>query len=56
MTKTQLVEKICELDSNWKNKRGRLYYMNLDELIEVYERLKNGRIDNNNVMARFQTD
>ena len=55
MTKTQLVEKICELDSSWKNKRGRLYYMNLDELIEVYERLKN---DNNNIdaMARLQTD
>lgn len=54
LTKTQLVERICEIDSKYKEIRGRLYYKSRDELIKLYERLrKHGIIDNNNVMARF---
>jgi len=41
MTKTQLVVEICKLDPSYIEKRGHLYYLCLDELIELYEELKN---------------
>lgn len=40
LTKTQLVERICELNIEYKEKRGRLYYLSRDELIKLYERLR----------------
>lgn len=60
MTKTDLINKICELDPSWEDKRGRLYYMCLDDLKKLYVRLlknaNNSRNVNNNVMAGFQTN
>lgn len=40
LTKTQLISRICELDPAWLDRRGRLYYMSLDELEKLYERIK----------------
>ena len=60
MTKTDLINKICKLDTSWEDKRGRLYYMCLDDLKKLYARLlknaNNSRNVNNNVMAGFQTN
>jgi len=57
MTKTDLINRICKLDPEWEDKRGRLYYMCLDDLKKLYVRLRNDRRNvDNNVMAGFQTN
>ena len=57
MTKTDLINRICRLDPSWKDKRGRLYYMCLEDLKKLYVRLRNDRRNvDNNVMAGFQTN
>ena len=57
MTKTDLINRICKLDSNWEGNRGRLYYMCLEDLKKLYVRLRNDRRNvDNNVMAGFQTN
>ena len=56
MTKTELINKICEMNPKYKNKRGKLYYMYQNQLTKLYERLKNDRINNNNATSGLQAN
>lgn len=38
MTKTDLINMICELDPRWLNARGRLYSMTIKQLRKLYKK------------------
>ena len=50
LTKTEYIVGICNYDTYWKNKRGRLYYMSLDELKNLFKKskIKWERLNNEN--------
>lgn len=58
MTKTELINKICEMNPKYKNKRGRLYYMYLNQLEKLYQKVKKkyDYNDNNNTFSGLQTN
>ena len=40
ITKTDYVVGICNYEPYWKDKRGRLYYMSLQDLEKLFKKVK----------------
>ena len=45
MTKTDLINMICELDPRWLNARGKLYSMTIKELRKLYKKKRRDEND-----------
>lgn len=41
LTKTEYVNRLCEIDPKYKEIKGKLYYMDVESLRKLYEREKN---------------